>query len=250
MYIISKYKDYYDSAVGMGIDKTIVYERHLKEMQCPDDIKDVLKESHDWGSKYFTSSYGYLEHIPKGQYNTSIIIIGFCGKLHIGIKFTKEVPTQYYYDRKYHTEIIYDHTEIVKRLAKNKRYRSSWEKEFIGKKEIFNNYVTRINAVDTTEWFRRFNTPIFAFGIPIDIDVWEKYGHKANIGNDFFINPILKDYQFAKVFDPYTAFQEIQMYVSGVLGVNKDGTEFPATEKQKVAQHGMDKWSFRREPKR
>ena len=38
------------------------------------------------------------------------------------------------------------------------------------------------------------------------------------------------------------------MYVSGVLGVNKDGTEFPATEKEKVARHGMDKWSFRKPP--
>ena len=42
------------------------------------------------------------------------------------------------------------------------------------------------------------------------------------------------------------AFQEIQMYVSGVLGSNEDGEQTEMTEKQKVAQHGMNKWSFRK----
>ena len=43
MNIISKYKDYYDSAVGMGIDKTIVYVRDNKEFEkTPEDVLETL----------------------------------------------------------------------------------------------------------------------------------------------------------------------------------------------------------------
>ena len=104
-----------------------------------------------------------------------------------------------------------------------------------------------LNSLDATKWFREFHTPIFAWG-SYGIDIYARWHGTLDKKNSFIVNPILRDYQFARVIDPYTAFQEIQMYVSGVLGVNKDGTEFPSTEKEKVAQHGMDKWSFRRPP--
>ena len=50
--------------------------------------------------------------------------------------------------------------------------------------------------------------------------------------------------------DTYTAFQEIQMYISGVLGTNEDGHDTNQTEKEKVRQHGFDpKYGFRTRPK-
>jgi len=247
MYIISKNRDYYDSAVGMGIDKSIVYERHLNSMLIPKDVHEVLDEDQGkWHSAAgFTTSYG--GDIPKGKFNSHLIVVGFCGKLHIGIKFTKQLYGQGIINDTYETEIIYDHDKILKRLKaedETKRGKYSWERPY--RVENFNNYVTRINAFNVDKWFRRFNTPIFVYGTPLDISRW-RYEDKID-GCNFFINPVLKDYQFAKVVDPYTAFQEIYMYIGGVLGANKDGTEIPATEKQKVAQHGMNKWSFRKPP--
>jgi hypothetical protein len=38
------------------------------------------------------------------------------------------------------------------------------------------------------------------------------------------------------------------MFISGVLGNNENAPQPIMTEKEKVAQHGMDKWSFRKEP--
>jgi hypothetical protein len=38
------------------------------------------------------------------------------------------------------------------------------------------------------------------------------------------------------------------MFISGVLPFGDNVDQLPYTEKQKVAQHGMDKWSFRKEP--
>jgi len=65
----------------------------------------------------------------------------------------------------------------------------------------------------------------------------------------FFINPVLKDYEFYKIFDSYQAFQEIQMFISGVLG-SKEKDIIMIEDKYKIASHGFDKWSFRKEPEK
>jgi hypothetical protein len=59
--------------------------------------------------------------------------------------------------------------------------------------------------------------------------------------------PNLKDAQFAKVFDPYMAFQEIALWVGGILS----GTENPIVQITddlvKIEKHGFDKkLSFRK----
>ena len=47
--------------------------------------------------------------------------------------------------------------------------------------------------------------------------------------------------------DTFTAFQEIQMYISGVLGTGEKEI-IEVEDKYKIPQHGFNKWSFRREP--
>lgn len=62
---------------------------------------------------------------------------------------------------------------------------------------------------------------------------------------EVIINPCLKDLGFYKAVDPYTACQEIQMFISGVLGNNgKDIIDISDTSK--IAKHGFDKMSFRK----
>lgn len=243
MYIISKHKDYYDSAVGMGIDKTIVYERKPRQEKVPKELSDFLNQY---------DHYSFVkERLNKKivNYSTSVIHIGFCGKIYLGIRLNKEFENSYTYDKIKEVEMMWNHDTIRKKLNPEVKYHKyRWFKNQKSELELFNNYVAKLEAYDATKWFREFNSPIFAIsGPPID----DSYSWRQSLGfnnkdGELFVNPILKEYQFAKVFDPYTAFQEVQMYVSGVLGVSKDGTDFPATEKEKVAQHGMNKWSFRR----
>ena len=246
MYIISKKKDYYDSAVGMGIDKTIVYERHPREEDCPSELSETLNR---YGGQFSLNKEKLGKKVV--SCTTRFLHIGFCGKIYVGIQLSKEIENKYAYENDKETEILWNHDTIRKLLNADKdkaKYR--WLRKDHTDLEVFDNYITKINAYDATKWFREFNAPIFALtSPPIDDKYWwrQEFGFTQSDAK-MYINPILKEYQFAKVFDPYTAFQEIQMYVSGVLGVNKDGTEFPATEKQKVAQHGMDKWSFRKPP--
>ena len=62
-------------------------------------------------------------------------------------------------------------------------------------------------------------------------------------------NPKLFEYNFLKMIDPYTLFQEIQMYVGGVLG-NNEPNIIEVSDDVKIASHGYNKWSFRNTPKK
>lgn len=56
----------------------------------------------------------------------------------------------------------------------------------------------------------------------------------------------LKRVDFHKIMDPFTIFQEIQMWLSGVLP--KDGPPMVAITDDiiKRDKHGFDKWSFKK----
>lgn len=246
MLILGNKKDYYDSAVGMGIDKTIVYDRQLNEMLVPNDIKEKISESIKWHKNFTWVCSGWkIKRIPIGKNNTEIIVIGFCGKLYVGIKITTQTIDEPY---DFNVDFVYNHDRILEMLKDKQNHKDHNKKYGENYVKNFENYLLRIKSIDPTEWFRRFNSPIFVYGTSKPT-TYKSYFNHVNTKVDFFVNPILKEYDFAKVVDPYTAFQEIQMYISGVLGTEKDGDEIKLTEKQKIAQHGMDKWSFRKPPK-
>ena len=67
------------------------------------------------------------------------------------------------------------------------------------------------------------------------------YWHK-----EININPKLSQLNFEKQFDPYSAYQEIEMWIGGVLTNNETIPEI--SDKDKINQHGFDKWSFRKQP--
>jgi hypothetical protein len=232
----------------MGIDKSIVYERYGKCIYVPSNIHNKLKQSSGsfFDTKDFASEFESSRYLSKKDEYNELIVIGFCGKLYVGIKYVKT-----YYSKKNctpitKTEIIYDHNKIRKNLKKEddeyKKSKYYWRKSSSNVKN-FENYLLKLKSIDSTKWHREFNSPIFAYGNPIKLD-WEF--NKAEDGN-FYINPCLKDYQFMKVFDPYTAFQEIQMYISGILGTKENDT-IDISNEDRIVQYGYDKWSFRREP--
>lgn len=68
----------------------------------------------------------------------------------------------------------------------------------------------KISKRDIREHFHRprSNGLFREYGVPV-------YG---GMGGAFYLNPRLQDYQFAKVIDPFQAYQQISMYIGGVLG--------------------------------
>jgi len=228
MYIISKFKDYYDGVVGtMGIDKTLVYERETDDAKMVEEFLHTKPFGNNYGRKnddnpFLKIGYGMVDHKgenDKNYYESSFFVVGFCGKLYLGWKFHYKVKSGFYEETV--TDIIYGYDNAKKYL------RNYWK----GKVQDDVNYVLKFDPIDI---FRKINAPVFIFE--------DRMGNQGEL----IINPCLKDWEFYKVVDTFTAFQEISMFIGGVLGTGENEI-IEVEDKYKIQQHGFDKWSFRRE---
>jgi len=52
--------------------------------------------------------------------------------------------------------------------------------------------------------------------------------------------------EFFKIVDPFTAFQELSMFIGGIMG-GKSPIMIEVADKDRIAKHGFDKFSFRKE---
>jgi hypothetical protein len=242
MYIIAKRKDYYDGVVGtVGVDKTIVYDREPVEFEGEDMPQVFRKKSYYTSFREREDNPFYKlgnSHIKKEYFHQfphhSYFIVGFCGKLYVGFKLYNVNTETSEYDNVI-TTITYDKDYMVE-LFENKTFGGYFQDNL--------NHVLQFNALD---WFRDMRTPCFVYDQVCDVTHIDLNHYRWNHNSKFFINPLLKDYEFYKVFDSFQAFQEISMFMGGVLGKGeKEIVE--VQDKYKIAQHGFDKWSFRKMP--
>lgn len=144
-------------------------------------------------------------------------IIGFCGKLYPLLQTPKS--------------LIYDRKEALKRV------KESWYE-----KEVNACFSEDIKNPALLKIFAEKNTPVFIYGDYLD----GKY--KPGVTKELIINPKLKDWGFESTKDPVTAFQEIYMFISGVLGTPVNPmVKLSDKELAKKRGHG-DKFSFRKPP--
>ena len=231
MYIICKKKDYYDGVAGTtGIDKTIVYDRKIIEIEENNLPKEFNHYSFSIrkATPFHKLSNTTIKRNLRDLYtHTAPFIIGFCGKLYVGWKLYSEGTS-----KELITALTYDN-ENMKTLVEPHHFGSNFEDNL--------NYVL---SYDPIEIFRGLNAPIFIYDSDYDRTDINKFWRNHP---KFFKNPLLKEYQFYKVFDAVQAFQEISMFLGGVLG-NREKEIVNVEDKYKITQHGFDKWSFRKEP--
>jgi len=232
MRIISNFRDYYDSASTYGIDKECVYKRK-------EDKFDLHKHT---GQKIH-----YFEHnnktinldnnlIPPRAYRDSqryecinwyYFLIGFCGNVHPLVRIEETDKISYFYDY-----------ELAKSFDKPGGY---FGKPFL--KEFFNSDLSGLKKI-----FQELKIPIF---LVCNKEKDANQGIYISSDSDFpciFTNVSLKSYNFATIKDANTAFQDIYMYLAGVLGA--DANPMVKTEDKYIQKaHGMDsKYSFKKPP--
>lgn len=239
MYIIAKKKDYYDGVVGtMGVDKTIVYNRETIDVENTNMPKPFKGKEGYWGIRYRETpfhelTYHSLKRECRGVCDEHAhFIIGFCGKLYIGWKLYRVIDET---DDRISTRFTYDN-EYMKTILEQK----SWHGNLADSLEY-------VKTFDALQIFRDLNVPVFVYDGDYGRKSFSKKRGAYNAHNPkFFINPLLKDYEFFKVFDSFQAFQEVSMFMGGVLGAGEKEITVVA-DKYKIAQHGFDKFSFRKD---
>jgi len=255
MLIVSKFRDYYDTAMGTtGIDKTCVYNRTpffaSSNVEETENAMLFKLPKQDWSGGIYKLEYNSRLQDPTHPLSITPFIIGFCGKTYVGynhiysngrmgsinyITFSVEdfLKVSPIYDKKLFSGKIFHHEKSLSNVQK-----------------LYDVFHGKNNPT----LFIKNHTPIFVhdFGSDLSkIDLQDRprairsYGMGTYGNNEFTLfNPCLNDYGFFKLFGSAIAFQEIQMYLQGVLGdAGRDMVQIE--DKYRMAAHGIDSTSFR-----
>lgn len=240
MRIISPFRDYYDGVQGQGFDDRIIYERRTEEtdirsgMSVGDHGPRWTREA-GWGDTRQPQADQSLlpafhHHRPRlftgnGQWSSyqSPCIDGMLYLAGRAFPFW-QTPPRAPALRSFEPTFVED--------ARQKLNVSSWERE----------------VIDPTPW-----QGWLADHWGREIDPAVHFHHRSPIvlylGERRIVNPCLRDYQFQKALDAYTVFQEVEMFLGGVMAEAREPPS-PQSDKERIASHGMDvKRSFRNMPR-
>ena len=226
MRIIADKKDYYDCIMRAGQDFTVIYVRKPEEEII--GRKACNPWSDGWPFPRFRGRRGY-------DY-----IIGFCGKIYPMVEF--EIV-----NRDDSTDRIkcFSMDEIEAFMVKHLSPREM--KEYQGKAR-YSRWWPSLNRKSYATFFKECaeqqtkheamftekRCPVF---------VASEQGRRGGGGGVIEWNAMLNKHEFFRVFDPYTAFQEIAMFVGNLAIPQKP---MPVIEDEmKIQTHGFDKFSFR-----
>lgn len=252
MKIISKHRDYYDSVMAHGVDTMRTYMRTTYEIAADDKNKkaEALRPLYDMVLR-IPYTERYRGKFPD-EFYVKPFIIAFCGKAYFGIRVRNHLTSSWPGDPAKWTKFFFDpqsyrdwvNTEAPKSLRQTfqeKHGTHPWrERDY---KDIRNDSVNEhFNIVDAFEDHK----PFHEIGEPVILLDRSSRGdrYQCTLAT---MNPVLKDWGFVKVKDPFTAYQEIDMYLSGVIGAAHPPMIEVAND-VRIAKHGFNDRSFRKEP--
>ena len=216
MKLHSYFHDYYDNAIGYGVDEKVHYNRYFEEVEIR------LKSSAD------------------RPYHRRSGILGFCGTLFPFIQLSR-------FDKKRECDLIddFDGEVIEEYFAFSLDEYLSSEQDWSEYSNDFG-YLDKASHVKLKQYFVDWKTEDDTVFREFDVPIWLMRFFVS--GNNGVLNPILKDMGFERIKDPYTAFQDISMYISNVLIEQKPISS--VEDKHRIEQHGFDvKTSFRNRKK-
>ena len=255
MRIISKFHDYYDAVARHGADQTIMY------------VRTATTEEHYNYSAYRDKDQLFLDvifphkiHVPSFE----TVVVGFCGRIYPYLYLprkgqdtavlgaTSRQAPEYDVFRTPEEIDVYLKTNCKPQtytawrdLDKRKRFSpfSYFGSGFIPftLKHLPEFFAQKVG----TRWFDK--GPIFTMQIRATHYEPHYRGRRYNYYYLVTCNGRLRDVGFQHVKDPYTAYQELQMYLSNQAVPQKPMPIIP--DEDKIQTHGMNEFSFR-QPKK
>jgi hypothetical protein len=223
-------RDYYDNAMMYGQDTSIVFIR-------PKDSFVELESIKNYYNLFKFSSQDFSEikgrKVTLDLFEAIPIDIYLCGIRYTGIKLTTQ--DRYSYKQEFHYFYTKEKFEaFIEDLGyEEKKYR--WRVGSIknstdyfnqsGSKNLQDYMIENRITIMTLNRIRRQYDNIFNFRID---------------GDD------LKDFQFFKKMNSFDCYQEIAMWIGGVLPQNPNATVDITDNVIKLHKHGFDKYSFKK----
>jgi hypothetical protein len=235
MRIISKFHDLYDNCMAYGLDESVVYLRETSVIFDNSKTSYYQDQTQHDLFKKLTSGPRISEHNKKDLKATfKLITIMLAGKAYGGVEITIVKPGQ-------HTikTTFYDQEGLVKFLAKydmiyddlNYKYIVRWKRTGADDKSIAQ-HLELNGDPKFMELAVKLKLPVF---MVVKDDRYSKV----------IKDPCLKDQDFYRALDHQTTFQEINMFLSGILAP-ENHPMVKIEDKYKIIEHGFDKFSFRK----
>ena len=249
MRIVSNFADYYDRIINdhegkvwkrfnyfftlPNMDRNGVLSHIIKTFAPIDDNKEAIPSplSNDQVKlicKMFDDR-PRIRDLSNRSYDKSYIL-GFCGKLYYIINVINESS----YIRPEIVEVFDNVADYKAKYDSENKQRfyyyqglsfNEWQRKYNSNKEVYNLFIS-------------LQTPIFLMGY--------NYFNQISSHNDvyFVTNPALKSIKFQSIFDPYAAYQEIDMFINNDL-VSMEDHDIKRTDELIRDSKGFDNWSFK-----
>lgn len=244
-------KDYYDNGLAFGRDDTITFVRgraddpsNTHEGTIPDiqlgfrmNVKKIGKIPTSWN----VSRKGWRIDYPLA---ISKMVVVVAGKRYNGIRVIED-KVHYHY---FWTKADLDGYLRERGLAVSTSPQWEWtrKKTYTDEERVTEWFDSKDISKLTYDWVIS-NRATILFAVPNpNAPVYGKddpYTYQ-------FDTDCLKSIEFYRRLDPVQAFQEIQMWIGGVLPKPGPAMVEITDDKIKAAKHGMDKWSFRKPPEK
>lgn len=246
-------RDYYDSALALGQDDDVQFVRTRKYvgvLSCPLDPfthapNTFVVEGSDARYPSYTSDFVEKDDRNRTLRTMDGIVVYFAGKRYSGL-FTRtplEVRAFWNYeslDRFAHANGLTLNPGNQKTLFKRSSMtlRDAFEPRPATDKELAWMVENRVAIA--------LYTPESRWGGYEGFEPRDKESSVPWRCNSAEPEDALKRYGFAKALDPFSAMQELSMFVGGVMGGADPNTVKITDEKTLVKKHGFDEWSFRK----
>lgn len=226
MRIISKFKDYYDNVqyANIDTDPKLVYVRETKE------VDNKLLNHFACGNIAYNINYRFF---------IDTFYVGFCGKVYPGLQLEmfKEIKHFYSFESLISYIANFDDAKLNCQQNISNKVTKRIKNEII---EDVNKYIHSYHNIEK-----------FGEGINIGVDTFEKHNTpiiliKGKWGSrKVYINSNLGMVNFGAMFDAYSCYQEIMMFLGNDLAKQIDPTtNFTDEMKRDIA--GFDEWSFKK----
>ena len=226
MKIFSGFHDYYDIGLKYGIDPNCKYIRKTEEIPYKDarcrKVETVIKSIVEERPEYYRS-IDYYHYIV------------FCGRLFFCVELSECLNY-----KSYHT-FLYNYKDLNTYAKKHNNKYLNAELAIDRDRHNFHLHKTVKETFETVSKMKEkderliqlsmdFKTPIIIFEI--------NSGCMHNPG--VLLNGNLGKRSFYKVMDPVTAFQELSMFISGVMG-GQAPPMIKVSDEIRLEKHGFDK---------
>jgi hypothetical protein len=186
------------------------------------------------------SSSSAYDKLSSCHYSLDYFIVGFCGEWTLGVRIIKTwdyTESKAFFFFSYSDLVEFAESEKVDELKK----KFGDLNEFDWRSRLTHRKAFELVKSAKSDLFVSCNCPIITIS-----RTGFTGGHPFVHRNVITLNPQLSQFGFVKFKDPYQAYQDLSMYVGGVLCSHKDKTVVMDDNVMRDKK-GFDKWSFRKQ---